>query len=234
MMAARSLSSAALAGALAVAALGCSDPGDGGGDDVTAGDSSATLPLGAPGTFFEVRTMRGRDTGLTVSRTNFDTTRCSDGEWRDRCEVTSIDLSLFGDDDAARSRFEAAFRSGAALVRGELVGDGAAATLVVHDGWLARGGRRGREPIVRLTSSTTCPSPSCPRVVRTSVNDAAAAAQPIHDLSWPEGVDAAEVAAALHASGESGVLAEGASRSYAGHRSFRVSAVWLRVASAGR
>lgn len=232
MIRARSFGVAALAGALACAAIGCSDPPDG--DDGVGSDSSATMPLAPQGTFFEVRAERGREAALSVSRTNFPTTRCADGEWRASCDVSAVDLSLFGSDDGARRRFEAAFRSGTALVRGELVAEGAQSTLVVRDAWLARGGRRGREAIVQLASSSTCPSPSCPRVVRKSVNDEQGGVQPIHDLSWPDGVDVAAIVDALHSGDDSGVLAEGASRSYAGHRSFRVSALWLRVASAPR
>jgi hypothetical protein len=103
-------------------------------------------------------------------------TQCGDGSWASDCYVGQINYSSFGSDIENQIAFDQNFKSGSALIRGELAvgvleSGSSYGQLFAYEAWAARTSAAATGAIASLTlSDALCSGSACARGFRNTVN----------------------------------------------------------------
>lgn len=102
--------------------------------------------------------------GYFVKRVNRALTRCTDGVWRQECHAVDVDLSALGMSESVTSEYvSGTFGAGKGLIRGKLVSENGADTLVGSEAWVGRAGAEPSGGVWRVESSgIVCITWPCP------------------------------------------------------------------------
>ena len=110
--------------------------------------------------------------GYFVKRVNRVLTRCADGSWQKDCHMVDLDLSALGVGDQQASDYvNGVFGPGLGLVRGKLVKNGMADTLVASEAWVGAAGTQPTGDFYRVTDSgILCITYPCPSIHEAKLN----------------------------------------------------------------
>lgn len=116
--------------------------------------------------------------GLRIGRHRGET-KCADGSWQQDCYVGEIAYTTFGRNGRSQAAFDARFKRGEGLIRGELTlgtlvnGGAKFGKLAALEAWGAQNALAPTGPLASLTlPDAVCLSLSCPRGFRDLVNNA--------------------------------------------------------------
>lgn len=127
--------------------------------------------------------------GFWVERTNRSTTKCGDGEFRDRCYVAELDWSKLPLGENARGATLYAIHGTSVVMRATVgqrdfgAGLGKFGVLRPTEAWLGQGPNPPSGPFVKLEETgTRCIAAPCPTFREKKLNDSATAS--LAELGW--------------------------------------------------